>query len=632
MMDEARTTWPRRFPVYLFGGLALALACGGLMVRAWVQFAPPLQRFYLRTYATQTLLGSLPKFGTKPTVKPYPMVFAGSQLATDALLAENPGRLSLKLMTFEPHTFQTWLRVRIYGGKTLDELLIWPLVGTGVCVLLFGGFGAALDRSRNSEARNGRLIRGPRIISRWQFNRATKGDGLRLRLQNPRNLFEWLKPGKTGRDILIRRDMEASHIEVEGVTGAGKSTVFRQFLHQIAERGETAIIFDPHLEYITEFYDPKRRDIVLNPLDNRCPYWAIECETNSEAEAASIALGLWPDEPNQQPFFKKHPRAIFAYLISRFSAWNNPSDPATCQTLGRWLSNPRTEVTPRLVGTRHAVSTDANAKDQSAGLWATLGEVATPLLMMPTAAENRPSWTVREWGKQRRGWIFITSTPNTLDALRPLQSLWLDMLILKLQSPEQHEGQKRVWTMLDEVRLLNRLPQLEMALTGQRKADCPIVIGFQGMSQLIKIYGQQDAETIVSQPFTKVLLRTSDERAAQHLSNTIGNVEIERVNESMPAHWFGGSHSRHSFSSQRVVSPLVMPSEIQSFDNLNGYFVQPGKAVNITVARQQKVTRAEALIERIIPPGKLPAIESETNRNVDTTPQTVETVSISPVW
>lgn len=55
--------------------------------------------------------------------------------------------------------------------------------------------------------------------------------------------------------------------------------------------------------------------------------------------------------------------------------------------------------------------------------------------MMPSHPGGHRSWTVREWVKSRKGWIFITSTPDTIDALRPVQSLWLDMLILKLCNP-----------------------------------------------------------------------------------------------------------------------------------------------------------------------------------------------------
>ena len=161
----------------------------------------------------------------------------------------------------------------------------------------------------------------------------------------------------------------------------------------------------------------------------------------------------------------------------------------------------------------------ANAAPQRAGILGSLNEAGKPLRMMPSHPEGRRSWTVREWSKKRKGWIFITSTPDTIDALRPVQSLWLDMLILKLQTSAPEPGQPRVWMMLDELASLNALPQLHSALTKQRKSDNPIVLGFQGMSQLDAIYGKK-AETILSQAYTNIVLRTREPRAAKHLSRT----------------------------------------------------------------------------------------------------------------
>jgi len=34
---------------------------------------------------------------------------------------------------------------------------------------------------------------------------------------------------------------------------------------QIAERQETAIVYDPALEYTPQFFNPARGDLVLNP-------------------------------------------------------------------------------------------------------------------------------------------------------------------------------------------------------------------------------------------------------------------------------------------------------------------------------------------------------------------------------
>jgi type IV secretory pathway TraG/TraD family ATPase VirD4 len=396
-------------------------------------------------------------------------------------------------------------------------------------------------------------------------------------------------PGEAGRLLRIRRDREAHHIQIAGDTGSGKSTLVRDILFQVEERGEVAIVFDPDREYIQEFFREERGDWVLNPKDERCPYWPVGAEADDEAEATPIANGLFPEDPTTQRFFLNHTRAIFAYLLAACRP--------TVKELAYWMAHPE-EIDKRVKGTEHAHTLTANAAPQRAGILGSLNEAGKPLRMMPANPGDRRIWTVREWAKERRGWIFITSTPDTIDALRPLQSLWLDMLILKLQAADRKAGQGRVWMILDELASLNALPQLHSALTKQRKSDNPIVLGFQGMSQLDATYGKK-AETILSQAYTNIVLRTREPRAAKHLSDLIGKAQLERVRESRPAHWFG--RRQHSYSTERVMDPVVMESEIQGLDDLTGYFVQQDKVVAISFHPRPKRRQAPGLIERVIP-------------------------------
>ena len=101
-----------------------------------------------------------------------------------------------------------------------------------------------------------------------------------------------------------------------GRLGTGKSALLRQVLMQIAERGETAIVYDPALEYTPQFYQPARGDLVLNPLDARCPFWSPSAEVMHEAEALTLATSLFPDKPRENTFFVEGPRKIFAHLLT----------------------------------------------------------------------------------------------------------------------------------------------------------------------------------------------------------------------------------------------------------------------------------------------------------------------------
>ncbi len=112
----------------------------------------------------------------------------------------------------------------------------------------------------------------------------------------------------------------------------------------------------------------------------------------------------------------------------------------------------------------------------------------------------------------------------------PLQSLWIDWLVLRLLN-EPTKDQKRVWFVIDELASLQKLPQLHTAITEGRKGRNPVVLGFQGKAQLEYLYGHL-AEVMLSQPATSVWLTTKEPNAGEWVSKFIGKVEIERLRET----------------------------------------------------------------------------------------------------
>src|SRR5258708_10537211 len=131
-------------------------------------------------------------------------------------------------------------------------------------------------------------------------------------------------------------------------------------------------------------------------------------------------------------------------------------------------------------------------------------------------AERKGRWRTLEWSKERRRWLFLTSTADTRKRLAPLISLWLDMLVLRLMN-QGRMSPRPVWFILDELATLQRLPQLHTAITENRKSTSPVVLGFQGRSQLEVRYGHE-AEAMLSQPSPQISLCTSEPHAAKWIS------------------------------------------------------------------------------------------------------------------
>ena len=228
-------------------------------------------------------------------------------------------------------------------------------------------------------------IRGVTIISARRLGWQLRGDGLELG------------------GVRLPRALETQHIAVTGKSEAGKSNLIRGVLRQIAARREVGVVLDPDREYLSEFYRPERGDVVLNPLDERCPRWTPRLELRpgyAEPDAEAQAESLFPDPPPQAdvgstPFFRRSSRMFYLSLLKIAE----PREPAALIEL---LNLPRAELKRRLKGTPAEALIDPGAHEQGAGIVATVANAVNPFRYLPRAAA--PEWSAREWGETRAGW------------------------------------------------------------------------------------------------------------------------------------------------------------------------------------------------------------------------------------
>jgi len=373
-----------------------------------------------------------------------------------------------------------------------------------------------------------------------------------------------------------------------GPPGTGKSTLLKQILEQIEDRGDSAIIYDPAAEFVQHFHSEKRGDFVLNPFDARCPYWTPSSELRNPAEARTIAESLYqPTGSKKGEFFTETPQKVFAHLLKY-----RPS----ASQLVEWMSSPD-EIDARVAKTEIAAMIAKDAPDQRSGVLGSLGLIADSLRLLK--AKEKPDereWSATQWVEKREGWIFLTGTEEAhQNPLRPLQSLWIDLLILRLLA-EPKKGQKRVWFILDELATLQRLPKFHDALTKGRKSNNPIIFGFQGKAQVEEIYGTL-AKVMLSMPTTKVIMKTSEPEAALWAAQTIGDVEIERVRETKA----DGKRAGKSFTLDRQIEPLVMPSEIEGLEDLHAFMKLGNYVTRFSFHPSTRERIAPAIVDRNIP-------------------------------
>ena len=321
--------WPPRGYLYTLGAFFLALVATGFFVYVRFQYGlSPLERYYLPYYLRSEMPGlthhasnyqmlyvsdgksrARPALeadvepGATPQLTGAPLPLALSELAQQQGFRLLVPRTAAQLT--RTRLFTLGLQHWIYDGRSVSN-------GSSRCNSFLVSrrsycsfhFRSARTSSGIKELRYGRRLKGPVLVSRRQFTKAVAGNGIGITTNDSK------------RPLRIPRDAENKHFLIVGDTGSGKSSIIRQMLYQVDARGDSAIVYDPACEFVKQFYDEHRGDIVLNPLDARMPYWNPSKELRRKAEAKALAVSLYQPEGVTNRFFVEAPQKIFAHLLS----------------------------------------------------------------------------------------------------------------------------------------------------------------------------------------------------------------------------------------------------------------------------------------------------------------------------
>lgn len=596
--------WPWRTPVGTFGAFFLALATVyGVGQYRYHCIWTPLQQAYLKPYLQSSTKAAIT---AKPTRYPVLMVRhpKGSWHATDGDVGTG-ARLEWTFETWPPAEFADALRTSIYRGEKLTDLASRPLLA-GLFVLFVGlVFGVRKDIRRWRQRREGKRLQGSQLVDVPTFNKRFSGPSVPL----------WLQ---TGRTLHVPLSHLKNHALIGGDTATGKSTAIRHLLAECERNGDTVIVVDQECEYAGQFYRPERGDVILNPLDARCPYWTPASEIRTEAEAMAVAEALFPDKEHESnPFFTETSRQIFAYLLTLPSDFDR-SRPVSPQEMAYWLSHADV-IDKKIAGTSMAFDIHPKAPPQRFGVLSSLNKIGKTLKMLPRFEDAPGPWSAEVWAKYRKGWIFVTSGPETQASQLPLMTLWLDLLILRLMTTRQGFTQ-RTFVVIDELASLKRLPQLPEALRRIRKANVSMILGFQSKADVEDIYGKA-ALSMVSQSAVKMFFKTSEPETAEWVADTLGKVEIERITARREEGIVkrGDAH----YDLHREQEHVVMQAVIQNLPYLDGFVKCEGSVVPVDLAYLDRPDIAERFIERT-PGTAFEPLEPEILTVPDDTPQFIQ--------
>jgi type IV conjugative transfer system coupling protein TraD len=364
--------------------------------------------------------------------------------------------------------------------------------------------------------------------------------------------------------VPLVKGTETGHLLVTGTTGSGKTQALIELLQSIRARGDRVICFSPSGDFVSAFFRPEK-DVLLNPFDSRCPSWNLWADCPHAYDYDALAAALIPSGThNSDPFWNDSARKVIA-ATARELARRDQKDIRTLldlltvapmEDLHQFLSN--TEAGPLI---------DPNSEKTALSIRSNVSNYTAALRYLP---QGRSEFHIREWVDKDSAdeWVFLNATDAQLPSVKPVLSMWLEILTNALLGLPASQS-RRIWLVIDELPVLQKIPSLEDFLARARKHGGCATIAFQSPSQLRDRYGEAGAQTITGLCNTWVCFLQREFEAAKWVANSFGQLEVIESNQGVS---YGANDMRDgvSLSNQRRLRPLVLESEIMALAPLSG--------------------------------------------------------------
>jgi type IV conjugative transfer system coupling protein TraD len=405
---------------------------------------------------------------------------------------------------------------------------------------------------------------------------------------------------------------ESLHTMITGAPGTGKTQIILDILEQVRRNNDKAIVYD-RTGILTSCMYNEETDIILNPLDERSPYWSIFNEAESEIHFNTMASAFLPYKGEQDKFWVDAARTIFSEVCNVLSKNVNPTNDELIKAVLKTDIDKVSKLLQEADVGDFLINKDSPKTALS--VMSVLTTNIRPLKYLRKESGNEvKSFSIRDWVKndKDKGFLFISSRADQHETLMPLISLWMEIAINSILSLKQSRNRK-LWIIIDELPSLHYIPSLHSGLAEGRQFGAAFVLGMQLMAQLRSIYGKDKAESTSGLCGTRVILATPDEETAKWCSDNLGKMEVEEMRESIS---YGANDIRDgvSMSKQEHIKHIVLPSEIMNMKNLRAY-VKPAEDFGVTLS-DFKYKKRKEVAESFIPHGS-----SMTKMRLDTEPE-----------
>ncbi len=368
---------------------------------------------------------------------------------------------------------------------------------------------------------------------------------------------------------------EQSHTMIVGSTGSGKTSIIRELIMDIHNRGDKAIIVDVKGDY-TKYCYRNELDVVLNPLDQRGANWSIFNETDTLTGFATIAKSLIPAD-SKDPIWSEAARVVFSEMATLYADEN-----LSMSEFADKLLKPDVHELMQILKNTYAQKIINTTIDKAA--LSVLMTLSTYLRPLKLYKDSKDCFSIRNWilnntwnkKLKQNGFLILSSKAEAKRDLNPLLTAQMDIAINAMRSMNEESNKPKIWFILDELGYFDQqIPNLIDGLTTARSYGGCFVLGIQDITTLAKVYSREQAETITNNCKTKLFMNVEGAQTARWCSDNIGQGEVEEWNESFS---YGAHEMRDGMSASKIkrVKNAVLEGEFSLLKTGQGYIKLSG--------------------------------------------------------
>lgn len=372
-------------------------------------------------------------------------------------------------------------------------------------------------------------------------------------------------PFERHRGIQFSSDRWTKHMLIGGAVGGGKTTILLGVLKQIFDRDERAIIFDIKGDFTAKF--PK--GALFAPWDKRGLVRDIAKDCSTRQDARELANRLIED--SKDPMWANASRQVLVGFIVKLQqergtkwGWKDLHD--MLSTPEEDLAQIMMEFNPEALRAVEQAGQSQTATSILINMAAFLS-IITDLAMAWGDAPPEKRFSFSEWlfNENIKGHrqIILQGNGRFSQLTRGYVSSIIAMLASRINSPEfSDNANRKLWFILDEFPQIGKVDVEPLIAVGRSKG-VRVILGYQDLAQIKKIYSAEDAEAFSAMVGTQIYARVSPGETAKKISETIHKAEIERSNISV-ANSSGGPSKTLMFSREEVsvISEDQLTSEL----------------------------------------------------------------------